>query len=538
MASDDDIFSHFQFPDTRSRSSSISNISTSLSSKAIVPVGRIIHRVEQPGGSALGGARRPDATNSRLSASNFNRALVPLDDRDVPYFCPDTKHTASLHRVSNVYQELNTERAWLVTENDKVTRQKRMVVEELRQLELTLKQLMERKVALQKGLVTLQTKEDSTVTQIEALDKKIGLIGEKSVEFEELVRGIAGTPQYELGPDIESIEHEQTDTARCLRVLDGHSAPVQALSIGSDQANQLYSCGDDGTLRVWDTSMFTCTATLAPSEMEVTRLNCISVHNQVAAVGNADGEVALWDIQTRSELHRKLCHHSPVECIQLLGDCFITGSGDYTAQVWGMPTGSGLQKLEGHTGAITCLMAREAEDCTALVTGSMDGTVKLWDTRQADCHRTWQVDQSGVVGLVFDESRVFTADSRGTIKVWDLRGGSIVSSLNLGSPVTCITKNQDTGDAVIACGSSTGKIHICSLVSDVLKPMPGALEGHTGSVTTIGIDSASTLWSGGTDNTLRMWKLPDTAVAQWSMERSNASLPCTLQTNFFLGSKP
>ena len=56
---------------------------------------------------------------------------------------------------------------------------------------------------LQKGLETLQTKEDSSVTQIEALDKKIGkcrngvghsdgafsvagLIGEKSVEFEEV----------------------------------------------------------------------------------------------------------------------------------------------------------------------------------------------------------------------------------------------------------------------------------------------------------------------------------------------------------------
>eukprot|EP00656_Telonema_subtile_P053530 TRINITY_DN7783_c0_g2_i2.p1 TRINITY_DN7783_c0_g2~~TRINITY_DN7783_c0_g2_i2.p1 ORF type:complete len:555 (-),score=86.87 TRINITY_DN7783_c0_g2_i2:238-1902(-) len=526
--SDDDIFYGLSFPETRSRSSSISNTrSTGSGSKAIVPVGRIIHRVDLAGPTTT--ISRQSRRREELRAQGGIRSLVPLDDRDVPYFCPDTKHTASLHRVSNVYQELNTERAWLVTENDKVTRQKRMVIDELRQLELTLKQLMERKGALQKGLVTLQTKEDSTVTQIDALDKKIGLIGEKSVEFEEVVRGIAGTPQYELGPNIESLDAIESES-RCLRVLEGHTGAVRSLVASGEEMN-VYSCGDDGTLRMWDASMFACTGTLkTDSHDDTIPLSCVSVYESMAAVGNEDGEVTLWDLSSRTEMHKKQCHlSSVVECVQLSGECYFTGSADYTAQVWDLPTSSCQQQLKGHTGSVKCLRAQLEKDWGALATGSMDGTVKLWDTRQSGCLRTWQVDSSGVTGLVFDDSRVFTTDNRGTIKVWDLKAGSVITSLNVGSPISCIAKSGEGSDAVITVGSVCGKIHVCAMVADVLKPMPSKLEGHTGAVTSI-CASGSTVWSGGTDNTIRMWRLPDTASTQWRMDvQANSSL----QTNFF-----
>lgn len=83
-------------------------------------------------------------------------------------------------------------------------------------------------------------------------------------------------------------------------------------------------------------------------------------------------------------------------------------------------------------------------------------------------------------------------------------------------------------DAVIAAGGECGKIHVCALISDALKPMPSKLEGHTGEVTSVCAEG-STVWSGGTDHTVRMWRLPDAASAQWQMNRTSGSL----QTNFF-----
>jgi len=525
MAQDDSLMS-FQFADSRSRSSSISQNDR----KALVPVGRIIHRVDlacRPSTDVAPRGRRPDEQNSSSSI----RSLVPLDDRDVPYFCPDTKHTASLHRVSNVYQELNTERAWLVTENDKVTRQKRMVIEELRELELTLKQLMERKGVLQKGLETLQTKEDSSVTQIEALDKKIGLIGEKSVEFEEMVRDIAGSPQYELGPDLQAIEHGELDAGRCWRVLEGHTAAVCGLGGGGGDASQIYSCGQDASIRVWDTSMFECTKMLSAPGNDAA-LNCLSVRDGFAAVGNSEGEVALWNVGEHRNVSTMQCHQAPVQCLQIEGNCIVTGSTDYTAQVWNLESGKCDRRLEGHTGSVTCLMAREisADYPLCLATGSMDGTVKFWDARQANCQRDWQVDQGGVVGLAFDDKYLFTADTRGTLKVWDLRASGALSSVNLGAPISCFAKSGEGGETVLVAGTTTGKIHVCAMVADVLKPMPTKLEGHTGRVSSICLaDGGSTVWSGGADSTVRMWRTERVTGNHLKGQPSNS----TFQANFF-----
>ena len=59
------------------------------------------------------------------------------------------------------------------------------------------------------------------------------------------------------------------------------------------------------------------------------------------------------------------------------GSCIVTGSTDYTAQVWNLETGKCDRRLEGHTGTVQCLMAREfsADYPLCLATGSMDGTV-------------------------------------------------------------------------------------------------------------------------------------------------------------------
>ena len=71
---------------------------------------------------------------------------------------------------------------------------------------------------------------------------------------------------------------------------------------------------------------------------------------------------------------------------------------------------------------------------------------------------------------------------------------------------------------MLVAGTTTGKIHVCAMVADVLKPMPTKLEGHTGRVSSICLaDGGSTVrampksstadyvtqvWSGGADSTV------------------------------------
>eukprot|EP00658_Telonema_sp_P-2_P031699 TRINITY_DN23664_c0_g1_i2.p2 TRINITY_DN23664_c0_g1~~TRINITY_DN23664_c0_g1_i2.p2 ORF type:complete len:146 (+),score=24.19 TRINITY_DN23664_c0_g1_i2:87-524(+) len=96
------------------------------------------------------------------------------------------------------------------------------------------------------------------------------------------------------------------------------------------------------------------------------------------------------------------------------------------------------------------------------------------------------------------------------IQVWDLRAGTLMSGLTLSrSPLTSIALTQSGGETVVVAGSECGKIHLAALGgSDVLKPVGPKLEGHSGSVMTVHAQG-STLWSGGADKTVRMWRLPE-----------------------------
>ena len=59
------------------------------------------------------------------------------------------------------------------------------------------------------------------------------------------------------------------------------------------------------------------------------------------------------------------------------GRFVVTGSGDYTANLWEAGTGRLVRTLEGHGSPV--LSAAFSPDGRFVVTGSSDNTAKLWE---------------------------------------------------------------------------------------------------------------------------------------------------------------
>ena len=73
-----------------------------------------------------------------------------------------------------------------------------------------------------------------------------------------------------------------------------------------------------------------------------------------------------------------LCRHrGPVLTVALSTDLALTGSSDELAKLWCKRSGACLRVLEGHRGIVTC----SCFHATQPVTGSFDGTVKLWGSQ-------------------------------------------------------------------------------------------------------------------------------------------------------------
>jgi serine/threonine protein kinase len=105
------------------------------------------------------------------------------------------------------------------------------------------------------------------------------------------------------------------------------------------------------------------------------------------------------------------------------GTRVVTGSDDGTARVWDARTGTPPLELKGHRSAVWGVAF--SADGTRIVTGSADGTAKVWDARTGAPLLELKGHTGAVnsVALGADGTRIVTGSADGTAKVWDAPTG-------------------------------------------------------------------------------------------------------------------
>ena len=95
----------------------------------------------------------------------------------------------------------------------------------------------------------------------------------------------------------------------------------------------------------------------------------------------------------------------------------MTGSWDGTVKIWNADTGQCVNTLRGHTRGVRCIQF----DSVKLITGSMDNTLKIWSWRTGECIRRLTGHRDAVVSLCFDKHVLASGSADTTIKVISLR---------------------------------------------------------------------------------------------------------------------
>ncbi len=96
--------------------------------------------------------------------------------------------------------------------------------------------------------------------------------------------------------------------------------------------------------------------------------------------------------------------------------------------------------LEGHTGDVTCLAI--TSDGALVVSGSLDGTVRVWNTVGGELAANWKTDQGQVHSLALtpDGNLLITGGQAGSLRVWDFRNHKLLATppprVRLSGPIT------------------------------------------------------------------------------------------------------
>jgi mitochondrial division protein 1 len=242
------------------------------------------------------------------------------------------------------------------------------------------------------------------------------------------------------GTRLRSRAPKEDASGPCVRVLEGHSKAVTALYFENDTLVRVSlsrysrSCSQwparqvtgasDKTLRQWDLATGQCVMT-----MDI--LWAISHPSTTVPAGHLAGfpVAGTFAVPTPPyadgswELYQDF-----IGAVQSWEYALVSGSGDGAVRMWDMRTGQAHRTLLGHTGPVTCLQFDEIH----VVSGSLDKSIRvgrfsdqkrliktcrtqIWDLRTGGIFETVKYDH-GVTAFQFDSRKVISAAGENGVK--------------------------------------------------------------------------------------------------------------------------
>ncbi|MEG4574123.1 WD40 repeat domain-containing protein [Microcoleus sp. N3A4] len=175
--------------------------------------------------------------------------------------------------------------------------------------------------------------------------------------------------------------------------------------------------------------------------------------------------------------------------------------------VWDLQTGATIRSIEGHSHWV--LSVAISPDGNTLVSGSADKTIKVWNLKTGKLiHTLNRLSWHGwvtAVAITPDGKTIVSGSTNKNIKIWNLTTGklnqTIESSKKLSSVLSLCISHEGK---FIVCGSTNKKITVWNLHSG---QFIRSLEGESDWIQSLSITSDNTtLISGSRDGVVNFWK--------------------------------
>ncbi|MEU6745168.1 NB-ARC domain-containing protein [Spirillospora sp. NPDC046719] len=181
----------------------------------------------------------------------------------------------------------------------------------------------------------------------------------------------------------------------------------------------------------------------------------------------------------------------------------LTGSSDGTARLWEVATGRELLQLT-HTGSVSSVLF--SPDGTRALTGSSDGTGRVWEvaTGRELLRLTGHTGSVNAVAFSPDDTRALTGSSDRTARIWEVATGRELLRLtgHAGS-VSSVAFSPDGTRTLTGSSDGTARLWEVATGRELLQ-----LTGHTGPVNAVAFSPDDTrALTGSSDRTARNWEV-------------------------------
>ena len=283
---------------------------------------------------------------------------------------------------------------------------------------------------------------------------------------------------------------------QCLQVLEGHTRYVSTVAF-SPTGRYLASGSNDKTVRVWLVVREEETAGPGELEEELYTNNRSENYYQVQL---ARSQQRRWQSLTGHQLDINTC--------DMLGDSLATGSNDSTIRLWRYQsdqeeyTEAEVSPLLAHSYSVYSL--RFSRDGAWLVSGSLDGSVKVWDVETGRVLHSFRHNIAFRSVVISEDKQLVAGGSDdNNVHVWNISSNTAVVLRNHENTVFSVSFSPDS--SLLVSGCSGGSLVLWTLSS--MKPLDNVPDAHDLGVTGSVFRSDQELFTAGNDAQVKIWRL-------------------------------
>ena len=381
-------------------------------------------------------------------------------------------------------------------------------------------------------LVSGSLDETLKVWDVGSMDEIVTLRGH-SHYVTQIAIGRDGTTLVSVSED-RTIKRWRLTPREHATVIRGHTGAVRSVA-HHPNGRWLASAGDDQTIRLWD----------VPSGREIRRFAAgpnenahgdgvrsiaFSADGQLLVSGGRDKRLRIWRVADGS-LRRSIdnAHDHWIFSVAYSADNRRIASASYDGyvKVWKVPSLELSYVIDGHerkpVGGVTF-----SSDGKLLATASNDTTAKIWSAESGKPLHTLRGHGHVVRGLAFspDDTLLATTSADQSVRLWNVAEGTLRDTL-LGHHSLMVWSVSFSSDGnLLASASNSMDRHTVRLWNVETRNIVEWLAGHREfALTTSFSPDSRYLASGGTDGTIRLWRIADFQSGGTTKESRRRSAP-------------
>jgi WD40 repeat protein len=301
--------------------------------------------------------------------------------------------------------------------------------------------------------------------------------------------------------------------------LKEHIAGIEAIIMMQD-GQKFVSASRDFTIKLWNFTQKESERSW-DSDTFIVKTLTITPDNQYLISGSTDGIIRIWDMtaETKDTIDKpkyKILtskdtydgHVNSVISISITPDGrhLLSGSTDGSIKVWDWRNERLDATLEGHLGPVTSIAT--FADNRYFISASSDHTLKIWDlTNRTNGNTGVREDRVGAVVINSNGESVIGAEDNGKLKLWNLETRTFEKYLLKAHNDRVVAMSTTDDGCLMVSGGIDGTLNVWNLMNEnvIYKTDGYKYELRTVAITSDGLRVVFALKNG----TLKVWNLAD-----------------------------